>query len=54
MEIAESSMWEGALKTLKSLINELSNTHSRIESDNKMDKSKYIGYIVIIIIIIQI
>ncbi|CAO3646926.1 unnamed protein product [Cunninghamella blakesleeana] len=38
LEIAESSMWEGALKTLKSLINELSNTHSRIESDNKMDK----------------
>ncbi|CAO3622239.1 unnamed protein product [Cunninghamella echinulata] len=38
LEIAESSMWEGALKTLKSLINELSNTFSRVESDNKMDK----------------
>ncbi|KAI8092701.1 dynein associated protein-domain-containing protein [Halteromyces radiatus] len=38
LEIAESTMWEGALNTLKSLTNELSNTFTRVESDNKMDK----------------
>lgn len=40
LEIAESTMWEGSLNTLKSLTNELSNTFSRVDSDNKMDKSK--------------
>ncbi|KAF7727233.1 hypothetical protein EC973_007846 [Apophysomyces ossiformis] len=39
LEIAESSMWEGCLKTLNSLINELKNTTTRVENDNKMDKS---------------
>ncbi|ORX62149.1 hypothetical protein DM01DRAFT_1379982 [Hesseltinella vesiculosa] len=38
LEIAESTMWEGALKTLKSLTNELSNSLSRLETDNKVDK----------------
>ncbi|ORZ19319.1 dynein associated protein-domain-containing protein [Absidia repens] len=39
LEIAESTMWEGSLNTLKSLTNELSNTFSRVDNDNKMDKS---------------
>ncbi|CAO3591941.1 unnamed protein product [Absidia cylindrospora] len=38
LEIAESTMWEGSLNTLKSLTNELSNTYSRVDNDNKMDK----------------
>ncbi|KAI8329056.1 dynein associated protein-domain-containing protein [Chlamydoabsidia padenii] len=38
LEIAESTMWEGSLNTLKSLTNELSNTFSRVDNDNKMDK----------------
>ncbi|KAG0172688.1 hypothetical protein DFQ28_009666 [Apophysomyces sp. BC1034] len=38
LEIAESSMWEGGLKTLKSLISELGTTLTRVENDNKMDK----------------
>lgn len=40
LEIPESTMWEGCLKTLKSLINELNTTVSRVDNDNKMDKSK--------------
>ncbi|KAF7721130.1 hypothetical protein EC973_005377 [Apophysomyces ossiformis] len=38
LEIAEISMWEGGLKTLKSLVNELDVTLTRVENDNKMDK----------------
>ncbi|KAI8375957.1 dynein associated protein-domain-containing protein [Radiomyces spectabilis] len=38
LEIAESSMWEGCLKTLKSLHNELGVTLERVENDNKMEK----------------
>lgn len=40
LEIAESTMWEGCLRTLKSLTNELNTTVTRVENDNKMDKSK--------------
>lgn len=38
LEIAESTMWEGCLRTLKSLTNELTATITRIDNDNKMDK----------------
>ncbi|KAL1934362.1 hypothetical protein VTP01DRAFT_6544 [Rhizomucor pusillus] len=38
LEIAESTMWEGCLRTLKSLTNELNTTVTRVENDNKMDK----------------
>lgn len=41
LEIAESTMWEGCLRTLKSLTNELTATITRIDNDNKMDKSEY-------------
>lgn len=41
-EMSESSMWESALRTLKSLTNELETTHAQVESDEKLDKSKLI------------
>lgn len=37
-EMSESSMWESALRTLKSLTNELETTHAQVESDEKLDK----------------
>lgn len=40
LEIAESTLWEGCIKTLRSLSNELSATINRVDNDNKMDKSK--------------
>lgn len=39
-EMIESTMWESALRTLKTLTNELETTHSQIEHDDKLDKSK--------------
>lgn len=39
-EMVESSMWESSLRTLKSLTNELETTHSQVECDDKLDKSK--------------
>jgi dynactin 1 len=39
-EMVESSMWESALRTLKTLTNELETTHAQIERDDKLDKSK--------------
>jgi dynactin 1 len=39
LEIAESTMWEGCLKTLKSLTNELGNTFERVQNENKTEKS---------------
>lgn len=33
-------MWESALRTLKTLTNELETTHAQIERDDKKDKSK--------------
>lgn len=41
LEIAESTMWEGCLKTLKSLTNELGTTYERISNENKTEKSKF-------------
>ncbi|CEG82120.1 Putative Dynactin 1 [Rhizopus microsporus] len=38
LEIPESSMWEGCLKTLKSLTNELNTTHERISNETKTQK----------------
>ncbi|GAA5813625.1 hypothetical protein MFLAVUS_007108 [Mucor flavus] len=38
LEIAESTMWEGCLKTLKSLTNELGTTYERISNENKTEK----------------
>ncbi|ORZ03356.1 dynein associated protein-domain-containing protein [Syncephalastrum racemosum] len=38
LEIAESTLWEGCIKTLRSLSNELNATITRIDNDNKMDK----------------
>ncbi|KAI8993123.1 dynein associated protein-domain-containing protein [Pilobolus umbonatus] len=38
LEMVESSMWESALRTLKSLTNELETTHAQIERDDKLDK----------------
>lgn len=38
-EMIESTMWESALRTLKTLTNELETTHSQIEHDDKLDKS---------------
>ncbi|KAI9032609.1 dynein associated protein-domain-containing protein [Phycomyces nitens] len=38
LEIAESKMWDGCLKTLKSLTNELNDTVTRVDNDNKMNK----------------
>ncbi|KAI9322335.1 hypothetical protein BX666DRAFT_604794 [Dichotomocladium elegans] len=38
LEIAETSLWEGCLRTLKSLSNELNATITRVDNDNKMDK----------------
>ncbi|KAI9490050.1 hypothetical protein BDB00DRAFT_567556 [Zychaea mexicana] len=38
LEIAESSLWEGCLRTIKSLTNELNTTVTRVDNDNKMDK----------------
>jgi dynactin 1 len=40
-EMLESSMWESALRTLKTLSNELETTHAQIENDDKLDKGKY-------------
>lgn len=40
LEIAESTMWEGCLKTLKSLTNELGTTYERISNEIKTEKSK--------------
>ncbi|ORE03130.1 hypothetical protein BCV72DRAFT_36769 [Rhizopus microsporus var. microsporus] len=37
-EMLESSMWESALRTLKSLTNELETTHAQVENDDKLDK----------------
>ncbi|KAG1461217.1 hypothetical protein G6F46_004117 [Rhizopus delemar] len=37
-EMAESSMWESSLRTLKTLTNELETTHSQVEYDDKLDK----------------
>lgn len=39
LEIAESTMWEACLKTLKSLTNELGATFERISNENKTEKS---------------
>lgn len=39
-EMIESTMWESALRTLKSLTNELEVTNAQIERDDKLDKSK--------------
>ncbi|KAI7898739.1 dynein associated protein-domain-containing protein [Cokeromyces recurvatus] len=38
LEIAESSMWEACLKTLKSLTNELGSTIEQISNENKTEK----------------
>ncbi|CEP09589.1 hypothetical protein [Parasitella parasitica] len=38
LEIAESTMWEACLKTLKSLTNELGTTFERISNENKTEK----------------
>jgi hypothetical protein len=38
--MVENSMWESALRTLKTLTNELETTHAQIERDDKLDKSK--------------
>ncbi|KAG1227471.1 hypothetical protein G6F35_002586 [Rhizopus arrhizus] len=37
-EMTESSMWESALRTLKSLTNELQTTYTQVENDEKLDK----------------
>ncbi|GAA5800673.1 hypothetical protein HPULCUR_006109 [Helicostylum pulchrum] len=37
-EMMDSSMWESALRTLKTLSNELETTHAQIERDDKLDK----------------
>lgn len=37
-EMIESTMWESALRTLKSLTNELEITNAQIERDDKLDK----------------
>jgi hypothetical protein len=39
-EMVESSMWESALRTTKTLTNELETTYGQIEHDDKLDKSK--------------
>lgn len=39
-EMVESSMWESALRNLKTLTNELEATHTQIDNDNKLEKSK--------------
>jgi dynactin 1 len=39
-EMVESTMWESALRTLKTLTNELETTNAQIEHDDKLDKSK--------------
>lgn len=40
-EMTESTMWESALRTLKTLSNELETTYIQIERDDKLDKSKH-------------
>lgn len=40
LEIAESTMWEACMKTLKSLTNELGTTFERVSNENKTEKSK--------------
>lgn len=38
-------MWESALRTLKTLTNELETTHAQVENDDKLDKSKLYAFI---------
>jgi dynactin 1 len=44
LEIAESTMWEACLKTLKSLTSELGSTYERISNESKTEKSKPLFY----------
>lgn len=39
-EMVESTMWESALRNLKTLSSELETTHAQIDRDQKLDKSK--------------
>lgn len=53
-EMIESTMWESALRTLKSLTNELEVTNAQIERDDKLDKSKqeqpYLNFFLFVIL----
>lgn len=41
LEIAENTLWEGCLKTLKSLTTELATAFERIQDEHKTEKSKH-------------
>lgn len=44
-EMVESSMWENALRNVKTLTNELETTFAQIEHDDKLDKSKSFSFL---------